>query len=286
LVVWLIYVAWIFLVDKNAASSGNRVVPWVRKLFYWKYFRAYFPAELVKTADLDPSKTYIFGAHPHGIIGMSVWANFFNDYSGFQELFPGVSLRIGTLATNFKLPFTREYYLALGLVDVNRSTILSLLSKHHSVMIIVGGAAESLYARPGSAELVLQSRKGFVKIALQTGSSLVPVYSFGENDLYDQLPNPEGSVVRKIQEWQKNTLGWTTPFFNGRGVWNYNFGLLPHRRPITTVVGAPIDVPKIEKPTDEEVDEYHQKYLDSLKVLFDEWKEKLNQPEAELKFVQ
>lgn len=26
----------------------------------------YFPIALVKTADLDPSKNYVFGYHPHG----------------------------------------------------------------------------------------------------------------------------------------------------------------------------------------------------------------------------
>lgn len=38
-----------------------------RELTYWQYFCDYFPAVLVKEADLDPSKNYIFGYHPHGM---------------------------------------------------------------------------------------------------------------------------------------------------------------------------------------------------------------------------
>ena len=47
--------------------------------------------------------------------------------------------------------------------------------------MIVGGAAESLEAFPGQYRLVLRKRKGFIRIALETGASLVPVFSFGEN---------------------------------------------------------------------------------------------------------
>lgn len=283
LLLWLFYVAWIFLIDKKAASGGTRMNLWVRRLPYWKYFREYFPAELVKTADLNPSKTYIFGAHPHGVISLSLWANIMNEYSGFRELFPGVNARLGTLATNFQIPILREYYLALGLTDVSKPTIMSLIRKHISVIIVVGGAAESLYARPGSTELVLQGRKGFVRLALQTGSSLVPIYSFGENELYDQLPNPEGSVVRKFQEWTKGHLGWTLPIINGRGIWNYTFGLLPRRHHVMTVIGAPIDCPKIESPSEEEVNEYHAKYIQGLNQLYEDFKEKANQREKELR---
>ena len=46
-----------------------------------------------------------------------------------------------------------------------------------------GGAAEALDAHPGKLELTLRKRKGFVRIALQTGASLVPSLAYGENDL-------------------------------------------------------------------------------------------------------
>ena len=37
---------------------------------------------------------------------------------------------------------------------------------------------------PGTFNVVLGRRKGFVRLALQTGASLVPVVSFGENDMF------------------------------------------------------------------------------------------------------
>lgn len=37
-----------------------------------------------------------------------------------------------------------------------------------------------------------------LQMALRTGASLVPIYHFGETELYDQVENP---VLRKLQMW-------------------------------------------------------------------------------------
>lgn len=52
-----------------------------------------------------------------------------------------------------------------------------------ALTIVVGGAAESLSARPGTADLTLKRRMGFIKLAMRQGADLVPVFSFGENDV-------------------------------------------------------------------------------------------------------
>ena len=65
--------------------------------------------------------------------------------------------------------------------------------------------------------------------------SLVPCFAFGENDLYDQIDNPEGSLLKFLQKRLTKVFGFSMPLFRGRGVFNYTFGILPRRRPITTV---------------------------------------------------
>src|SRR5277367_6599308 len=52
-----------------------------------------------------------------------------------------------------------------------------------AITIVVGGAEESLHARPGVMELVLKKRHGFIRMAIETGSLLVPILSFGENGI-------------------------------------------------------------------------------------------------------
>ena len=58
---------------------------------------------------------------------------------------------------------------------------------------------------------------------------LVPVFSFGENDLYDQADNSTGSSLRQWQTKVKAYTGVSPVLFYGA------LGLLPHRRPIHTV---------------------------------------------------
>ncbi len=141
-------------------------------------------------------------------------------------------------------------------------------------VLVVGGAAESLETKADQYKLILKNRKGFVRVALETGTSLVPVISFGENDSFTTIVTDNNSPIRRFQNKFKNILTFTLPIFYGRGIFNYNYGLMPFRRPIWTVVGRPIDIPLIQKPSKEEISKYHDIYISELKKLFDEHKEK------------
>merc|ERR1711974_247061 len=139
----------------------------------------------------------------------------------------------------------------------------------------------ALEARPHASALILGRRKGFVKIALSTGTPLVPVFAFGENEVFDQVENPRGSLVRRLQEKITRTFGVSTPLFKGRGIFNYSFGILPRRNPLLTVVGSPIDIPKVAKPDLETIEKYHKIYIKSITELFEKCKEQAGFKEDE-----
>lgn len=66
-------------------------------------------------------------------------------------------------------------------------------------------------------------------------ASLVPVYSFGENEVFNQVSNPQGTWLRWIQDRLQGIMGVSLPLFHARGVFQYSFGLMPYRKPINTV---------------------------------------------------
>lgn len=61
------------------------------------------------------------------------------------------------------------------------------------------------------------------------------MFSFGENEIYDQVANPEGSLIRRIQNTLQTIIGLAPCIFIGRGVFQYSFGIVPFRKPIYTV---------------------------------------------------
>ncbi|KAK7089933.1 2-acylglycerol O-acyltransferase 2-like [Littorina saxatilis] len=267
----LLYAAWYYY-DRQTSAQGGRRSKWVRNWHLHKHFANYFPITIVKTADYHPSKNYIFGLHPHGIMCHSHFCNMGTEGTGFSKLFPAIKPYLCVLAGQFMFPIFREYFLNSGAIEVSRASIEWVLTKEGSgnaVGIIVGGAKEALDAVPGRYTVNLRARKGFVRLALKHGASLVPVFSFGENNIYTQVPNPEGSRLRQFQEFLTNKLGFSPPVFHGRGIFNYTFGLLPYRRPIHTIFGKPIDIEKVNEPTKEQVDELHERYVTELTELFE-----------------
>ena len=62
--------------------------------------------------------------------------------------------------------------MSLGVIDVSRHSLENVLTQKgagHSVIIVVGGAAEIRDVHFDSYVLTLKRRKGFIKLALQTG---------------------------------------------------------------------------------------------------------------------
>ena len=100
-------------------------------------------------------------------------------------------------------------------------------------------------------------------MALQHGASLVPVLSFGENNLFYQVANPRGSVLRLIQDVFQRIFRFAVPLV-----------FLPGRTPVFTVVGAPIDVPMTVNITDDLVEKIHAKYVKALENLYEDHRAK------------
>ena len=156
---WPLLIPYLFIVLTSKASTDGSLStrsPWFRRQKIWSLFASYFPARLHRTTELPPTRKYIFGYHPHGIISHGAFAAFATEALGFASLFPGITNTLLTLDNNFRVPFYRDYLLRLGINSVSRESCENLLSRGgpnnegmgRGITIVVGGAREVKYAPP------------------------------------------------------------------------------------------------------------------------------------------
>ena len=124
----------------------------------------------------------------------------------------------------------------LGARECTRECIGKALDDGVSVILVPGGQAEIFSTKSwGDDVTVFRGHRGFVQLALRHRARLVPVFSFGEWEIMDNVHLPR--VQRVTRRW----FGFPVPF------WPYGLlGLpLPRKPPkgITVVVGRPIELP-------------------------------------------
>ena len=258
---------------------------------YWNYVRDYFSASLIKTVDLDPNRNYLIGVHPHGIAPFGSVLNFATESTCFSEKFPNIKPHLLVMSQSPRLPIWREFILWAGIVSCSENSIKYILNNEggnvkevgQAAFLIIGGISEQYLSAPNQYRLYLNNRRGFARVALETGTCLVPAFSFGENDTYKTL-SLENCCIKSMEWIFKilccNTIRYRTPVFRGRC-----FSFVPFRKKLTMVIGKPIEVTKVEKPTSEQIDELHDLYVKQLICLYEEHKNTCIEDETKTSFL-
>lgn len=207
--------------------------------------------------ELSETKS-LFCFHPHGIfcIGMLM--------HGLIHPVISKSYVSGSRALLYT-PFTGLIVIMFGLRSVNHKTFKKYMEKGKNISFIPGGFEEATITTESSDRIFINSRKGFIKYSLQYGYKVHPIYIFGENKLmttYNGL------------EWFRlvlNQLKIPSVVFYGK-----KFLLFPDDKvQFITVVSEGIQFPLIENPTAEEVEKYHQIYVDELEYIYYKYKDSL-----------
>lgn len=153
---------------------STRPSQWFYNLPLWKRIARAKNTTIIRTTPL-PETQYFFAAHPHGVLPLGICLNIGTNASDIHSLFPGIQFRGVAVSCCYIIPFYRDFCLALGGTDCRASTIRSVIRHGCSPVVVPGGADESLLTR-NHQNHILVKHKGFVRLAIQEGIPIVPMY--------------------------------------------------------------------------------------------------------------
>lgn len=196
-----------------------------------------------------------------------------------------------------------------GMVSVDAASIRRQWRRHpqRALAIVPGGIGEMFYAdtplrtadgRPLEETLLLAGRKGFIRLALEQGAAIVPVFVFGSSATFKLWP--KWAWLRQLSRSIGVFLG--IPF----GAWGLP---IPMAQPLLYVVGEALDPATFmgaaklpaagvgagcgsavtcapaRTPSAAEVELAHAAFLQRLREMFDKYKGLYGWAEAQLRIV-
>ncbi|XWS41376.1 hypothetical protein CRYUN_Cryun17cG0076400 [Craigia yunnanensis] len=180
---------------------------------YSKFGRSlasYFPTTLhvEDIHDFHPDRAYVFGYEPHSVLPIEVVT--LAELTGFMPLPKLKCLASSALRKEVFSPSEITYLSCYWL------------------------ALQTAF---------LRARRGFARVAMETGYPLVPVFCFGQSHAYKWW-KPGGKFYLQFSR----AIKFTPIFF-----WGIFGSPIPYQHPMHVVVGKPIELKKNPQPTVEEV---------------------------------
>lgn len=194
----------------SAYKKEGKKWPAFQNLTIWGAFKRYFDGDITTQSKLDDNQQYIFCSFPHGACSANHLLTMTDSCNMLSKVHKGDRRDLCT-SILFFIPVLREMLLWLGCVDASSATAHYNLKKDRSILIFIGGQREQLMTTPGEHRIFLSGRKGFIKLALEYGTPLVPMYAFGENECYHISP-----FLLVFRQWLSQKFQIGIPFVYGR----------------------------------------------------------------------
>lgn len=228
--------------------------------------------DAIRRGALKEGRQQMIVWHPHGaftIGALYVFSHFFaKDYP-----FKGQFVVIADLL--LRVPGLSEYLLLCNARNGSSSTFNALLEQGHSVAVQPGGLIEQVSTDSDREQIFFPPKLGFIRLAIKHGVPMLPLYVFGENQLFKTEP-----WTRRVNAWLYKNLSMGSMVVIGRGGLP-NSPILPNpllmpdpQREIHMRYGESVEVgPPDDNPSEEKVLQVFESYKAALQALFEKHKD-------------
>lgn len=218
--VWLAHRPW-------QATAGFLIYEGIfRRIDLWnktvRSFVAYGCSNLPRYFDaqrnpLDPSKQYVIAMHPHGLLCCGMFNVIARAERNLQEkgcetIFGGRGTIKPVLCVAPAVqwfPFYGEVY-GNSCTDGYSKTVRGILKKGLTPAVCPGGFSEACYngASQDHEFAWLEGRAGFIKVAIEAGVDIIPLYTFGLDSMYETFDYGRHWRAIKAQKIGIPMVGW------------------------------------------------------------------------------
>lgn len=227
------------------------------------------PEQCAKYVDTSEAQQYILAMHPHGMVPFHaiLYASFCDQcFTTAKTSLYGFGAAANVV---LYLPFLRNIMGWLSVSSADQSSLRKRLvnyplhsNEHHSntkhLFLLPGGIAEIYTSQRGKHVIVFKKRKGLVRLSLETGAQLIPVYVFGATDFFDNTVAGDHFIARLARKLRMGIAVFTGPLLLP----------IPYLPRVTFCFAEPVRVNKWDAskgPVPEAlVDELHCQVLTSL----------------------
>lgn len=176
-----------------------------------------------------------------------------------------VPTKIVSMSIYHKIPIIKDFMRRFNVIPADYDVIKNTLFTD-SVSIMLGGVKEMMNVNEKTISLVIKNRTGIFRAALETGSNIIPVITYGENKLFPPLNE---SIIESINAFIYSVFGIAFPIPTWTSIKNW-VKLYSHPlEKIHSYVGDEVEVKQKECPTNEDILDLRNKYIKAVQSLFD-----------------
>ena len=242
----------------------------VRFHYHHHHHRNAATKETATTTTTTTSGGAVIGFHPHGVFPITLlWVHFTRRW---ERMFAGCPRIVSHGASIiFQTPLLRDMAMTVGARCVTRQAIEHVISEGLTPLIVPGGQAEMLHMRISSTELhIVTYHTGFIRLAMQHKRAVLPLLSFGEQDLMGNIYAP------KMQMFFLKRVGFGFPVLP-MGQWNLP---IPTKARLRIVLGKPVypDEGFDDYSNPDHVARVAEKYFEELREIFYRYRDDAGYP--------